>query len=632
MTRFLYLILAIYLLCNSSLLANDRFIDTLLLRLDQDISDSLAYETYFDLAESYYFYYEDSLDKANYYNEQLLELAVTNKELRWQVSHYNLKARIFQYQKEFEQALVYFDRGIEIAQIKKDDLRAAQLMDNKAGVFSSMRRFDEALALQHHAMDVFKAENDSASIGVCYFGLGFSYTEKKEYKTAIQHFYSSLKYFWKNDGAQAELYGNLAINYRELNELDSAMLNFRKAADLSAEFPIVSAKNKYELALLHYDQGALNEAKNLMKDILSDPKIPKDAVDVSYFQLLLASIHLDEGNINKARQIKDKIGPRLESSEVMVYKKDYYKFSSRFLEETGRYKESLAFLKLFQTAKDSIEKVEVATNAKDIEIKYETEIKESQITLLNLEKESAMTQLASTRRVTILSLLGVGILGFLMFRMTQLNGKLKKSSDEKDILLREIHHRVKNNLQVISALLTLQSGYIKDENAVKALKEGQDRVESMALIHRKLYQQDNLKGVNTRDYFEQLCNKLLESYSLTEEGIDLHMDIDEIWLDVDTMIPMGLMVNELFSNNLKHGIPKNRKPKIEFSFKEINGGLNLKIKDNGEGINKIEQQSNNTFGHSLIQSFARKLNADLTYNNDNGLEVNLLIKKFIKAA
>lgn len=199
---------------------------------------------------------------------------------------------------------------------------------------------------------------------------------------------------------------------------------------------------------------------------------------------------------------------------------------------------------------------------------------------------------------------------------------------EKDVLLREIHHRVKNNLQVISALLTLQSSHLKDAQAKEALREGQDRVQSMALIHKDLYQHENLKGVNTKDYLEQLINNLMSSYNIGSTEIEVELDIEELLLDVDTMIPLGLTINELISNALKHAYHENDHAKLNVYLKEENGVLKLKIKDNGKGVGDVDVIKQKSFGYSLIQSFAKKLDADLRIKSDNGLVIELDIKNY----
>ena len=212
------------------------------------------------------------------------------------------------------------------------------------------------------------------------------------------------------------------------------------------------------------------------------------------------------------------------------------------------------------------------------------------------------------------------------------NDLMSRSLEEKDTLLREIHHRVKNNLQVISALLTLQSHHVKDESAALALRKGQDRVESMALIHKNLYQHDNLKGVDSKDYFERLTQHLLESYQLTHQEVKLELDVDPILLDVDTMIPLGLIVNELISNSLKHGFKEVSQGEIRISLKEADHKLILKVADNGQGNGEVTQKSKGrSFGQSLIRSLSRRLDAEIVVVNSNGYQVNMEIKRYKKA-
>ncbi len=247
------------------------------------------------------------------------------------------------------------------------------------------------------------------------------------------------------------------------------------------------------------------------------------------------------------------------------------------------------------------------------------------------------TQLRTVRNKTIALTLGLVLLSTLILGMYRLykktqtqNNIISKTLNEKDNLLKEIHHRVKNNLQVISALLTLQSSHLKDTQAKMALQEGQDRVQSMALIHKDLYQHDNLKGVNTKEYLEQLTANLVQSYKLNNE-VELNMLIEEIILDVDTMIPLGLLINELISNSLKHAYDQMENGELSIALKEENEKLYLNVKDNGKGVSPEKMAKNASFGYSLIQSFAKKLNAELEFTNDNGTNVEVIISNYQKS-
>ncbi|AUB39254.1 CheY chemotaxis protein or a CheY-like REC [Nostoc flagelliforme CCNUN1] len=138
----------------------------------------------------------------------------------------------------------------------------------------------------------------------------------------------------------------------------------------------------------------------------------------------------------------------------------------------------------------------------------------------------------------------------------QAEEQIKASLQEKEVLLKEIHHRVKNNLQIISSLLNLQAEYIKDNQALEVFKDSQNRIESMALIHEKLYQSQDLAKINFADYIQDLVTNLFYSYNVNSSAISLKMNVEEVFLAIDAAIPCGLIINELISNSLKYAFPQ----------------------------------------------------------------------------
>ena len=209
---------------------------------------------------------------------------------------------------------------------------------------------------------------------------------------------------------------------------------------------------------------------------------------------------------------------------------------------------------------------------------------------------------------------------------------ISRNLEEKEILLKEIHHRVKNNLQVISSLLSLQGRQTDNPEIEAAIRESKDRVKSMSLIHQSLYQKDNLTGIEIKDYFEKLFRSLFDSYNIRREDIKLDMEIDDLMLDVDTVIPIGLVVNELVSNALKHAFPSGQ-GLVNVSLKEVNDSLVLKVFDNGKGISNAHEISNSdSFGYKLIRSFKRKMKGELDIRSDKGTQVSMVINRYSKVA
>ncbi|MGE5399698.1 MAG: histidine kinase dimerization/phosphoacceptor domain -containing protein [Ignavibacteriales bacterium] len=188
--------------------------------------------------------------------------------------------------------------------------------------------------------------------------------------------------------------------------------------------------------------------------------------------------------------------------------------------------------------------------------------------------------------------------------------KILASLKEKEVLLKEIHHRVKNNLQVISSLLNLQAGYIQDESALEMFKNSQNRVRSMALIHEKLYQSDNLAQINFTEYVKNLVSNLFRSYQVRTREISLRIDMpEELFLGVDTAIPCGLIINELVTNALKYGFHEKLKGEVCISFNIEDEAYRLKVSNNGDRFpsETVDLCNPKTLGLQLVNILASQL-------------------------
>ncbi len=204
-----------------------------------------------------------------------------------------------------------------------------------------------------------------------------------------------------------------------------------------------------------------------------------------------------------------------------------------------------------------------------------------------------------------------------------LEKQIKSSLHEKDVLLKEIHHRVKNNLQIIISLLNLQSGYIKDEQTLKAVKDGQNRVRSMALVHEKFYQSDELTEINFAEYVEKLCQFLFQSYGDNTDRIKLIVKADDVALDMDTAMPCGLLINEIVSNSLKYAFPNDHEGEIKIEVKKLpDNYIVMSISDNGIGISQeIDFEKAESLGLQLITALASQLDGELKISRDTGTEI-----------
>lgn len=191
---------------------------------------------------------------------------------------------------------------------------------------------------------------------------------------------------------------------------------------------------------------------------------------------------------------------------------------------------------------------------------------------------------------------------------------------EKEQLLKEIHHRVKNNMQIISSLLSLQSENSEDEKFNALLRESRNRINSMALVHEMLYQSDDLSKIELKEYIETLCSSVHRSYALPNSNIEFVYDVDKgAHFNIDKMIPIGLILNEAISNSLKHAFPK-KTGKITICLQNKNGKYELMVSDNGTGFkNEFDPEKDSHLGIQLIYMLTEQLGGKLDVKNDNGV-------------
>ena len=210
---------------------------------------------------------------------------------------------------------------------------------------------------------------------------------------------------------------------------------------------------------------------------------------------------------------------------------------------------------------------------------------------------------------------------------------LQNSLSEKEILLKEIHHRVKNNLQVISSLLYLNSKRIKDKEALGIFKDSQNRVKSIALIHERLYQSKDLGRINFKEYVERLMLDLFRSYGINQSIVKLKINMEDVHINIDNAVPCGLIINELVSNSLKYAFPdkgiteKENIINIEFN-KNCNKELQLVVRDNGVGINsETNEKKESSLGIHLVNTLVDQLEGTLETETKEGTSYKIKFRE-----
>lgn len=543
----------------------------------------------------------------------------------------------------FDKAAFYYNECLDLTHALNDTLRYSIIYTNLGLVYDAQGNLNKAMDHFLKAYSGFKTLNHLGGQSATLTNLGKVYTSNGNFEEAIKWFRQGVD-IDEELNRQKSLsikIDNIGACYEQMGKLDSAMIYFDKSIEikkgLKNERGIgISYSNIAKIQNLRKEYSAALETAQTAIELSNKTKDTRTE-SVSHIEAGKASLGLQKSTQSKnhflsALNISKKTG------EIGPLKNAYQKLYE--IEKTQNPSKALDYLEQAVIYKDSLinrENIEeLATLKMEHEFSQKELLSEQEIALLQSQQKITKLQLSNATRTNFGLGFGLFLLSLFAYTIFKQRNKIKaknstinKALEEREILLKEIHHRVKNNLQVISALLTLQANHLKDTEAKEALHEGQDRVHSMALIHKDLYQHDNLKGVNAKEYLEQLTQNLLESYNIDDEVI-LKTDIQEIWLDVDTMIPMGLMVNELISNALKHAFEYRKDGILSIHLNEINDRLILKVSDNGQGVHDIEKMKSKSFGYSLIQSFSRKLKADIDFEQEKGLAVSIAITNYKK--
>lgn len=209
--------------------------------------------------------------------------------------------------------------------------------------------------------------------------------------------------------------------------------------------------------------------------------------------------------------------------------------------------------------------------------------------------------------------------------LKEANQQIKKALKEKETLIKEIHHRVKNNLIVMSSLLNLQADYVKDKASYEMFMESKNRAKSMALIHERLYQSTDLREIDFGEYIRSLSMDLYRTYVRNPELIKLNMDLDPVKVDINTAIPCGLIINELVTNAFKHAFLQNIKGNVNIKFYSEDKNLILDVSDDGVGFPKeIDFKTTDSLGLKLVNVLTSQIDGEIKMKVENGTDFEII--------
>lgn len=592
--------------------------------------------------------------------------------------------------KDEDKAAKYFKMCEDIASQSKDSNTIMEVLFIGGVRDSNAKDYRTAKEKMLKVLDYSERHHDTTNINRLHFHIGGAYYFLQEYERAIYHIlrarddtpvysfrmhynmtsrlttiYKKIgrddkviqEWLWYNANHDIELprlksltLGRISDEYLKINEPDSALYYANESLEIAIAGDETSMEHRAygNQALAYAQKNDFDRANSLgEKAYKYFDESRKRSYPLAYrtVRKALGEVYKKYNNDSQGLKV---LAEGLSSADASKSVNDQQYFLERLLEiaiKTNRSEEALAYSKRLAMVQSELREFYSNQSLIRIKTEYDIEKKDLEIKLLNSQSKLKDVQINKSKRNVLFALLGLGLLGVISFllynslrnkKKSQLalqekNDQISEALSDKELLLKEIHHRVKNNLQVVSSLLGLQSEYIKDESALSAINEGRNRVRSMSLIHQNLYKEHNLKGIRMKSYLEKLISGLFDTYNINEDKIKLSLTIQDMDLDVDTVVPLGLITNELVSNALKHAFKIKKEGTISVSLQEKEDVLELIVSDNGDGLGTtVLNEEIASFGYQMIFAFKDKLNADLDINNAHGTSVKLSISEYQK--
>lgn len=583
-------------------------------------------------------YFSDSPVHAEQLAQQALQEARQHGYTRGIVHALRFKGGIALFRGDLPDALAHYDEAISHIQDRPAWQRDyASLLLNKGLVYQRAGNLGQAL-LHYLEADTLYSQTDAAGEHAKLLNnLAIVHRQLGQYEGAVRIYQKSLavKEALRDTLGIANTYINLGLAYSYLKDYTPSVDYLRAAQDLLGHIGQEAEAQSVNLFLgtALYEMGHRKEAKAALEAVMSHGLPQGQVYEALSARLSLANLYLEEDDYAAAYQLLKAVEPELGITDFSALKSSFYRMKAYSLNGLGQYASAYQALLAHTAYLDTLQSEGRLKLAKEMEAKYRAKEQEHLIKA----QDTRLQQNQRERRAYIGGLLLMILVLLLSYRLLRLhkksnrllnekNAQINKALREKEMLLQEIHHRVKNNLQTISSLLTLQSRQVEDPKALEAIQEGRNRVNAMALIHKNLYQEDGLVGVDAKAYIEKLTESLVENYKVIPQQLDIVKDIDPLKLDVDTIIPLGLIFNELISNALKYAFSNGEPGSLHIALKAEGQGLRLRVADDGKGLPKgFDPQRLDSLGFRLVNAFAQKLDAQLFIQSQKGTLVEVYL-------
>ena len=541
--------------------------------------------------------------------------------------------------------IVYGEEKTDARLIGIGNIRRAIIYDISGDAKYSFLYFQKGI-------EQLKETEDLAELAYAYNNFGIHYYYQKDYSEALNYYNKSMAVdsVLKDEGSLIATQINRAVIYKNLNKYDKALGIYKQCLDY---YTVVLFDSTMQLTLnqniasLFYSKDNIDSAFHYASIAYSFIVDDIDTYGITGINTLMANCYDKKGEYQKALQHAKK---SLNISEAHKFPEGIMNASealSNIYSNIGEYKLALQYHQTFFNLNDSLFYRNKSDEISEIQARYQQKLEQdqgilkSQLRIEKLEAEYLILHQENMSRkqrefyvILVLILVGVLIIVMLLFSWNKMktNKQLRTKNDiietalnDKDMLIKEVHHRVKNNLQLIVSMMELDSMNIQNPEARQKIRDTILRIQSIGIIHQRLHEQENVTEIDSNIYFKKLIDEILIS---SKENVKFNVAIDHFFLNIDEGISFGLILNEMITNSIKYVDEKEIQINIEFSQK--NDNLIMSYSDNGTVKQEDNQVKGTGFGMKLIKIMSRKLKGKLATTKEQGIEYELVIENYFK--
>jgi two-component sensor histidine kinase len=540
-----------------------------------------------------------NLDTAQAYNKRALVIAENFDLLENKAAVYSHMGIYFELKGNYDSAIYYHLAGIEL--LDALDTLPSNLINayhNLSDCYKTFQNTSKALEAIEKSLQLARQFNRPEDIPYALFGIANIHFELLEYDLSIDYFQKVITYFPTDttNNLRWYSYANIGKSYLNLNELDSA----------KKYFELYQYAASIKIGKTRYDD--MHVARTLYE-----------------YNLSIGNYSISKEQLEKSFRLANHIGLQNEIATCLQHYSTYF-------ETIGNMDSAFYYYKRYESLLDSIESSEVRGRIIEMETKYETAKKENKI--LELEGEAQVTKARNILLSAVSVLMGLIVVIIFLFynsnrkkskKLAEQNQIIQESYREIENLIRESHHRIKNNLQVVSSLLKMQSKNVQSEEAKASLVEAFNRVKTIALLHQKLQGSETFKSIRLNDFIQQLIDNIKLSLTSSETAHKIICKVEPIEVETDQSISIGLIVNELITNSVKYS-NNGKASEVTVELIKLEKEYKLSVSDNGVGFPEdFDPEATRSLGFKIVKSLVTKLHGKLLIKNENGAVIQIII-------